>query len=101
MAELTDKRVLLIIGGGIAAYKALDLIRRLRERGASVRCILTKGAQEFVTPLAAASLAGSRAHADLFDREDEADIGHIRLARDADLVVVAPATANLLAKIAG
>src|SRR5215204_2700469 len=101
MAELTDKRVLLIIGGGIAAYKALDLIRRLRERGASVRCILTKGAQEFVTPLAAASLAGTRAHTDLFDRDDEADIGHIRLARDADLVVVAPATANLLAKIAG
>jgi phosphopantothenoylcysteine decarboxylase/phosphopantothenate--cysteine ligase len=101
MAELTGKRVLMIIGGGIAAYKALDLIRRLRERGASVRCILTKGAQEFVTPLAAASLAGARAHTDLFDRDDEADIGHIRLARDADLVVVAPATANLLAKMAG
>jgi phosphopantothenoylcysteine decarboxylase/phosphopantothenate--cysteine ligase len=101
MPELTGKRVLLIIGGGIAAYKALDLIRRLRERGASVRCILTKGAQEFVTPLAAASLAGTKAHTDLFDRDDEADIGHIRLARDADVVVVAPATANLLAKIAG
>ena len=101
MADLTAKRVLLIIGGGIAAYKALDLIRRLRERGASVRCILTKSAQEFVTPLAAASLAGARAHTDLFDRDDEADIGHIRLARDADLVVVAPATANLLAKMAG
>jgi phosphopantothenoylcysteine decarboxylase/phosphopantothenate--cysteine ligase len=101
MPELTDKRVLLIIGGGIAAYKALDLIRRLRERGASVRCILTKRAQEFVTPLAAASLAGTRAHTDLFDRDDEADIGHIRLARDADVVVVAPATANLMAKMAG
>jgi phosphopantothenoylcysteine decarboxylase/phosphopantothenate--cysteine ligase len=101
MANLTGRRVLLIIGGGIAAYKALDLIRRLRERGASVRCILTKGAQEFVTPLAAASLAGTRAHTDLFDRDDEADIGHIRLARDADVVVVAPATANLMARMAG
>jgi phosphopantothenoylcysteine decarboxylase/phosphopantothenate--cysteine ligase len=101
MANLTGRRVLLIIGGGIAAYKALDLIRRLRERGASVRCILTKGAQEFVTPLAAASLAGTRAHTDLFDRDDEADIGHIRLARDADLVLVAPATANLMARMAG
>jgi len=97
---LTGRRILLVIGGGIAAYKSLDLIRRLRERGAGVRCILTKGAQQFVTPLAAASLAGSRAHTDLFDREDEADIGHIRLARDADAIVVAPATANLMAKIA-
>ena len=101
MAQLAGKRVLLIIGGGIAAYKALDLIRRLRERGASVRCILTKGAQEFVTPLAATSLSAAKAHVDLFDRDDEADIGHIRLARDADLVVVAPATANLMAKMAG
>jgi phosphopantothenoylcysteine decarboxylase/phosphopantothenate--cysteine ligase len=98
---LEGKRILLVIGGGIAAYKALDLIRRLRERGAAVRCILTEGAQKFVTPLAAAALAGSRAHTDLFDREDEADIGHIRLARDADAIVVAPATANLLAKMAG
>src|SRR5215203_335445 len=95
-AGLAGKRILLVIGGGIAAYKSLDLIRRLRERGAGVRCILTKGAQQFVTPLA----AGSRAHTDLFDREDEADIGHIRLARDADAIVVAPATANLMAKIA-
>jgi phosphopantothenoylcysteine decarboxylase/phosphopantothenate--cysteine ligase len=99
--QLSDKRVLLVIGGGIAAYKALDLIRRLRERGASVRCVLTKGAQEFVTPLAAAALSGARAHTDLFDRDDEADIGHIRLARDADVVVVAPATADLIAKMAG
>src|SRR6476660_1987132 len=98
---LSGKRILLVIGGGIAAYKSLDLIRRLRERGAAVRCILTKGAQQFVTPLAAASLAGSRAHTDLFDRESEAEIGHIRLARDADLVVVAPATANLMARMAG
>src|SRR5918911_1775860 len=98
--SLTGRRVLLIIGGGIAAYKALDLIRRLKERGAAVRCILTEGAQKFVTPLAAAALAGARAHTDLFDREDEADIGHIRLARDADAVVVAPATANLMARMA-
>jgi phosphopantothenoylcysteine decarboxylase/phosphopantothenate--cysteine ligase len=100
-ATLSAKRILLVIGGGIAAYKSLDLIRRLRERGASVRCILTNGAQQFITPLAAAGISGQRAHTDLFDREDEADIGHIRLARDADLVIVAPATANLMAKMAG
>ena len=99
--SLSGKRILLVIGGGIAAYKSLDLIRRLRERGASVRCILTKGAQQFVTPLAAGGLSGQKAHTDLFDREDEADIGHIRLARDADAIVVAPATANLMAKMAG
>lgn len=98
---LQGRRILLVIGGGIAAYKSLDLIRRLRERGASVRCILTAGAQAFVTPLAASALSGQRSHTDLFDREDEADIGHIRLARDADAVVVAPATANLMAKMAG
>src|SRR4051812_4186932 len=98
---LTGRRILLVIGGGIAAYKALDLIRRLRERGASVRCILTSGAQRFVTPVAAAALAGARAHPDLFDPEDEAGIGHIKLARQADAVVVAPATANLMARLAG
>jgi phosphopantothenoylcysteine decarboxylase/phosphopantothenate--cysteine ligase len=98
---LAQRRILLVIGGGIAAYKSLDLIRRLRERGAAVRPLLTKGAQEFVTPLAAAALAGERAHTDLFDREDEADIGHIKLARDADAVVVAPATANLMGRMAG
>ncbi|MBB2961725.1 bifunctional phosphopantothenoylcysteine decarboxylase/phosphopantothenate--cysteine ligase CoaBC [Methylobacterium sp. R2-1] len=97
---LAGRRVLLIVGGGIAAYKALDLIRRLRERGAQVRPLLTDSAQEFVTPLAAAALAGERAHTDLFDRESEADIGHIRLARDADAIVVAPATANLMARMA-
>lgn len=101
MTTLTGKRILLVIGGGIAAYKSLDLIRRLRERGSSVRCILTNGAQQFITPLAASALTGQRTHTDLFDREDEADIGHIKLARDADLVVVAPATANLMAKMAG
>ncbi|MCJ2090148.1 bifunctional phosphopantothenoylcysteine decarboxylase/phosphopantothenate--cysteine ligase CoaBC [Methylobacterium sp. E-005] len=98
---LADRRVLLVIGGGIAAYKALDLIRRLRERGASVCPVLTQGAQEFVTPLAAAALAGERAHTDLFDRASEAEIGHIKLARQADAVVVAPATANLMARMAG
>jgi len=97
---LSRARILLVIGGGIAAYKALDLIRRLRERGASVRCVLTSGAQRFVTPLAAAALAGDKAYTDLFDRDDEADIGHIKLARDADAIVVAPATANLMARMA-
>jgi phosphopantothenoylcysteine decarboxylase / phosphopantothenate---cysteine ligase len=98
---LADRRILLVIGGGIAAYKALDLIRRLRERGASVCPVLTEGAQEFVTPLAAAALAGERAHTDLFDGASEAEIGHIKLARRADAVVVAPATANLMARMAG
>jgi len=97
---LQNRRILLVIGGGIAAYKALDLIRRLRERGARVRPLLTQGAQEFVTPLAAAALAGERAHTDLFDRAEEADIGHIKLARDADAIVVAPATASLMARMA-
>ena len=94
-------RVLLIIGGGIAAYKSLDLIRRLRERGARMRCILTAAAQHFVTPLAVGALAGEPAFTDLFDPHSEFDVGHIRLGRDADLVVVAPATADLLAKMAG
>ena len=94
-------RVLLIIGGGIAAYKSLDLIRRLKERGAAVRCILTKAATEFVTPLAAGALAGGHVFTDLFDPKSEFDVGHIRLARDTDLIVVAPATADLMAKMAG
>jgi len=102
MATMLDgKRILLVIGGGIAAYKALDLIRRLKERGASVRCILTTAAQEFVTPLAAGALAGERAFTDLFDAQGEFDVGHIRLARETDLIVVAPATADLMAKMAG
>jgi phosphopantothenoylcysteine decarboxylase / phosphopantothenate---cysteine ligase len=94
------KRVLLIIGGGIAAYKSLDLIRRLQDRGADVRCVLTAAAQQFVTPLAAGALSGERAYTDLFDPQSEFDVGHIRLARDADLIVVAPATADLIAKMA-
>jgi phosphopantothenoylcysteine decarboxylase / phosphopantothenate---cysteine ligase len=92
---------LLIIGGGIAAYKSLDLIRRLQERGARLRCILTAAAQRFVTPLAIGALTGERAFTDLFDPQSEFDVGHIRLARDADLIIVAPATADLLAKMAG
>src|ERR1700733_3600109 len=92
-------RILLIIGGGIAAYKSLDLIRRLQERGAQLRCILTAAAQHFVTPLAAGALCGERAYSDLFDPQSEFDVGHIRLARDTDLVVVAPATADLMARI--
>jgi len=95
-----DRRILLIIGGGIAAYKSLDLIRRLRERGAAVRCVLTRAAQEFVTPLAAGALAGERAFTDLFDAASEFDVGHIRLARESDLIIVAPATADLMAKMA-
>src|SRR6476620_2176518 len=93
-------RVTLIIGGGIAAYKALDLIRGLKERHVHVRCVLTKAAQQFVTPLAASALSNERCYTDLFDPESEFDAGHIRLARDCDLIVVAPATADLMAKMA-
>ena len=95
------KRVLLIVGGGIAAYKSLDLIRRLKERGLGVRCILTNAAREFITPLSAGALSGERVFTELFDATTEFDVGHIRLARDADLIVVAPATADLMAKMAG
>ncbi|MGE8940380.1 bifunctional phosphopantothenoylcysteine decarboxylase/phosphopantothenate--cysteine ligase CoaBC [Leptospira interrogans] len=98
---MNGKRILLIIGGGIAAYKCLDLIRRLRERGASVRTIMTRAAQQFITPLAVGAISGDRVFTELFDREDEHDIGHIRLSREADLIVVAPATANMLARMAG
>ncbi|THK37410.1 bifunctional phosphopantothenoylcysteine decarboxylase/phosphopantothenate--cysteine ligase CoaBC [Ensifer sp. MPMI2T] len=97
---LSGKRILLIISGGIAAYKSLDLIRRLRERGAEVRPVMTAAAQEFVTPLAVGALSASHVFTDLFSREDEQDVGHIRLARECDLVVVAPATADLMAKMA-
>jgi phosphopantothenoylcysteine decarboxylase/phosphopantothenate--cysteine ligase len=95
------KRVLLIVGGGIAAYKSLDLIRRLKERGIAVRCILTKAAEHFVTPLSAGAIVGERVFTDLFDAGSEFDVGHIRLARETDLIVVAPATADLMAKLAG
>jgi phosphopantothenoylcysteine decarboxylase / phosphopantothenate---cysteine ligase len=97
---LSNTRILLIISGGIAAYKSLDLIRRLRERGAHVRCVMTKSAQEFVTPLAVGALSADHVFTELFDRQAEHDVGHIRLSREVDLVVVAPATANLMAKMA-
>ena len=97
---LRDRRILLVIAGGIAAYKSLDLIRRLRERGARVRCILTRAATEFVTPLAVSALTEDKVYRDLFSLTDESEMGHIRLSRDADLLVVAPATANILARMA-
>ncbi|KQZ50585.1 bifunctional phosphopantothenoylcysteine decarboxylase/phosphopantothenate synthase [Rhizobium sp. Root149] len=98
--DLAGKRILLIISGGIAAYKSLDLIRRLRERGAEVRPVMSRAAQEFITPLAVGALSSGHVYTDLFSREDEQDVGHIRLARDCDLVLVAPATADLMAKMA-
>src|SRR6478735_3576197 len=88
---LDGKRILLIIGGGIAAYKCLDLIRRLRERGTGVRVVMTKAAQQFVTPLSVSALTNDRIFTNLFDLNDEREIGHIRLSREADLIVVAPA----------
>jgi phosphopantothenoylcysteine decarboxylase/phosphopantothenate--cysteine ligase len=97
---LKGKRVLLVISGGIAAYKALELIRRLRERGVSVRCAMTEAAAQFVTPLSVSSLSGEKVSTDIFSLTDEAEMGHIELSRDADLVVVAPATANILARMA-
>ncbi|MBO6637129.1 MAG: bifunctional phosphopantothenoylcysteine decarboxylase/phosphopantothenate--cysteine ligase CoaBC [Roseitalea sp.] len=97
---LAEKRILLIIGGGIAAYKCLDLVRRLRERGATVRCVMTRAAEEFITPLSVGALTADTVFTDLFDRQDEHDVGHIRLAREADLIVIAPATADLMAKMA-
>jgi phosphopantothenoylcysteine decarboxylase/phosphopantothenate--cysteine ligase len=99
-SPVKGKRILLIIGGGIAAYKCLDLIRRLRERGASVRPVMTRAATEFVTPLSVGALAADKVFTELFDREDEQDVGHIRLAGESDLIVVAPATADLMAKMA-
>ncbi|OIR09039.1 coenzyme A biosynthesis bifunctional protein CoaBC [mine drainage metagenome] len=98
--SIAGKRVLLIISGGIAAYKSLDLIRRLRERGASVGCVLTRGGAQFVTPLSVSALAGEAVHDDLFALTDDSGMGHIQLSRQADLVVVAPASADLLAKMA-
>src|SRR5437868_13202960 len=100
VSETAVRRVLLIISGGIAAYKSLDLIRRLRERGFAVRAVMTKAAQEFVTPLSVGAIAGEKPFTDLFDQASEFDVGHIRLARDNDLIVVVPATADLMAKMA-
>jgi phosphopantothenoylcysteine decarboxylase / phosphopantothenate---cysteine ligase len=97
---LADTRILLIIGGGIAAYKALELIRLLRGAGAAVTPVLTRAGTEFVTPLSVSALAGEKVYTDLFDLTDEAEMGHIQLSRVADLIVVAPATADLIAKMA-
>ena len=97
---LAGKRILFVISGGIAAYKSLELIRRLRERGALVRAILTKGGAQFVTPLSVAALSESKVYQDLFSLTDESEMGHIRLSRESDLIVVAPASADLLAKLA-
>lgn len=97
---LDGKRILLIIGGGVAAYKSLDLARRLMEQGATVRGVLTPGGQQFITPLSVASLTGDECYTDLFSLKDEAEMGHIRLSREADLVLVAPATADLMGKMA-
>src|SRR6056300_1149476 len=97
---LAGNNILLIISGGIAAYKSLDLIRRVRERGASVTPVMTQAASEFVTPLSVSALAGVQVYHDLFDLTAESDMGHIKLSRSADLVVVAPATADLMAKMA-
>lgn len=97
---LAGKRVLIIIGGGIAAYKVLELIRRMREASAMPRVVMTAAAKHFVTELSVASLSGSKVFSDLFSLTDETEIGHIQLSRDADLLVVAPATADLLAKMA-
>jgi phosphopantothenoylcysteine decarboxylase / phosphopantothenate---cysteine ligase len=97
---LAGRRVLLVISGGIAAYKSLDLIRRLRERGAAVRCILTKGGAEFITPLAVAALSEDKVYSDLFSLTDEQEMGHIRLTRTADIALVAPASADLIARLA-
>lgn len=96
---LHGKRVLLIVSGGIAAYKSLELVRCLRERGAAVRCVLTRGGSQFVTPLSLAALSEDKVYTELFSLTDEAEMGHIQLSRDADLLVVAPATADILAKM--
>lgn len=98
---LHGKRILLIVAGGIAAFKSLDLVRRLRERGASVRCVLTETGAKFVTPLSLQALTEDRVYSDMFSLTDESEMGHIQLSRDADLLVVAPATANILARMAG
>jgi phosphopantothenoylcysteine decarboxylase/phosphopantothenate--cysteine ligase len=100
LAMLHGKRILLIVSGGIAAYKSLELVRRLRERGADVRCVLTRGGSQFVTPLSFAALSEDKVYTELFSLTDEAEMGHIQLSRDADLLVVAPATADILAKMA-
>ncbi|WP_188236485.1 bifunctional phosphopantothenoylcysteine decarboxylase/phosphopantothenate--cysteine ligase CoaBC [Sphingopyxis sp. LK2115] len=98
---MTQPRILLIVGGGIAAYKSIELVRLLRKAGYVVRCVLTRAGAQFVTPLTLAALSENKVYTDLFDLKDEVEMGHIQLSREADLVVVAPATADLLAKMAG
>ena len=100
MQTLAARKILLIVGGGIAAYKVLELVRRLRERGAAVRAIMTKAAHHFVTPLSLSAITGEKVSGELFEPDEEHDVGHIRLSREADLIVVAPATADLLARMA-
>lgn len=95
-----NPNILLIITGSIAAYKSLDLIRRLRERGATVRCVLTRAAEQFVTPLSVAALSEQQVYGSLFDLKDEVEMGHIRLSREADVILVAPASADIIAKMA-
>jgi phosphopantothenoylcysteine decarboxylase/phosphopantothenate--cysteine ligase len=97
---LNDKRILLIISGGIAAYKSLELIRLIKKSGGAVRCILTKGGAEFITPLSVSALSGEKCYTDLFDLTDESEMGHIRLSREADLVLVCPASADIIGKMA-
>ena len=96
---LQGRRILLIISGGIAAYKSLELIRRLRDQGAAVRCVMTEAARQFITPLSVASLSEDKVYGDLWSLTDESEMGHIRLSREADLLVVAPATADLIARM--
>src|SRR4051812_43926201 len=100
MTNLSGKTVLLIIGGGIAAYKSLELIRLLRQRSVRVRAVMTRSAEEFITPLSVAGLAGEKVHTELFSLSEEVEMGHIELSRAPALLVVAPATANLMAKMA-
>src|ERR1043166_8509364 len=97
---MQGKRILLIVGGGIAAYKACELVRLIRKAGGSVRCVLTAGGAQFITPMTLAALSEQQVHTSLWDLKDEAEMGHIQLSREADLIVVCPATADLLAKMA-
>ena len=97
---MQGQRILLIVGGGIAAYKACELIRLIRKGGGSVRCVLTAGGAQFITPMTLAALSEQPVHTSLWDLKDEAEMGHIQLSREADLVVIAPATADLMAKMA-
>ena len=92
-------RILLVVGGGIAAYKSCELVRMIRRNGGSVTCVLTEGGAQFVTPMALAALSENEVHTTLWDLKNEVEMGHIQLSREADLVVVCPATANMLAKM--